>query len=104
MSRYADETTAREAGYIITHEPERQRFVLTGDGVELGEAHYSPVAGGGLDFDHTEVDPSLRGTGLSGLLVRHALADPSVYGKPIQASCWFVAGLLEKHPELAASR
>ena len=101
MARFTDETAAREAGYLITHEPERQRFVLTAQGVEVGEAHYSPLANGGFDFDHTVVDPSLRGTGLSALLVRHALADQTVYGKPLQASCWFVDGMLEKHPELA---
>lgn len=103
MARFTDETAAREAGYFITHEPERHRFVLTADGVQLGEAHYTPLPDGGLDFDHTVVDPSLRGSGLSGLLVRHALADESVYGKKIQASCWFVAGMLEKNPELAAT-
>lgn len=104
MARFTDETAAREAGYTFIHEPERQRFVVTGNGVELGEAHYTPLADGALDFDHTVVDPSLRGSGLSGLLVRHALADETVFGKPIKASCWFVAGLLNKNPELAASR
>lgn len=117
MARFTDETAAREAGFTFTHEPERHRFVLAGPPagadsadnsgastapVELGEAHYTPLPSGALDFDHTLVDPSMRGTGLSGLLVEHALADESVYGKPIQASCWFVAGMLKKHPELAA--
>ena len=101
MARFTDEQAAREAGFLIEHEPERHRFVLTADGVEMGAAHYTPLSSGGLDFDHTVVDVSLRGTGLSQLLVRHALTDPNVYGKPIQASCWFVAVMLKKHPELA---
>lgn len=103
MARFTDEAAANKAGYGISHEPEHNRFVLTFDGAQLGEAHYTQLANGGFDFDHTEVDPSLRGTGLSDLLARHALTHETVFGQPITASCWFVAGLLEKHPELAAS-
>lgn len=101
MARFTNETAAREAGYLVEHEPERQRFVITTAGAVVGEAHYTLLPDGVIDFDHTVVIPSLRGTGLSGLLVRHALADDIVTGRKIRASCWFVAGLLEKHPELA---
>lgn len=113
MTRYLDAEQAAADGYRIVHEPERQRFVLLQSAPDagtadrtLGEAHYrllgDEAAGtAGIDFDHTYVDPSLRGTGLSGVLARHALTDEIVRGRRVAASCWFIAGYLEKHPELA---
>ena len=55
-----------------------------------------------LAFDHTVVDPGLRGTGLSGLLAEHALTDDIVKGRKIQASCWYIEGYLERNPHLAS--
>lgn len=102
MGKYADEAAAAADDYRFVHQPDRHRFVLVHQGEsghhELGEAHYTLIGEEGIDFDHTEVDPSLRGTGLSGLLVRHALADPVVAGRELRASCWFVAGMLEEDP------
>ncbi|MBK0418944.1 N-acetyltransferase [Leucobacter sp. CSA1] len=104
MSRYVDEAQAAADGFRIEHEPERSRFAVVqdrGDGRRvLGEAHYTLLGDAAIDFDHTEVTPDLRGTGLSGLLVQHALTDPVVRGRRIEASCWFASGYLDRHPEL----
>lgn len=100
MSRYLDEAAATRDGYRITHEPDAHRFSLTHDGRELGEVHYRLLGDTGIDFNHTVVDPELRGTGLAGVLAQHALTSELVRGRHIQASCWFIAGYLEKHPEL----
>jgi len=103
MARYPDEASAEADGFTIEHEPERSRFVLKQAGRELGEAHYSLFegpAGPAIDFDHTVVDPELRGTGLSGLLAHRAVTDEVVHGRSVAASCWFIEGYLAKHPEL----
>lgn len=107
MARFDSEAAAEAAGLHIVHEPERHRFVVydrTGDEPQLrGEARYSLLGDTGIDFDGTVVDPALRGTGVAGLLVRHALSSSIVEGREIIASCWYVAGFLQRHPEYSGS-
>ncbi|MBP6686064.1 MAG: N-acetyltransferase [Leucobacter sp.] len=104
MARYLTEQDAAAAGMTITHEPEAQRFAIyqagEGDRTLVGEAHYSFPREGVVDFDHTVVDDSLRGTGLSGLLARRAVTSEVARANTVQASCWFIEGYLAKHPEL----
>lgn len=104
MARFLDEAQAAAAGFHIVHEPDVSRYaVYQGTGAErqlVGEAHYSLRGDTAIDFDHTVVHPSLRGTGLAALLARRALTGDQVQGRQIQASCWFIAGFLERHPEL----
>lgn len=106
MARYLNEEQAISAGFRIEHEAEKHRFVVVqtqdvSEATTVGEAHYTLLGESGIDFDHTLVDPSLRGTGLAGLLAQRALTDEVVRGRKIQASCWFIAEYLEKHPHLA---
>lgn len=107
MARFLDEAQAADAGFHIMHEPEASRYaVYQGAGAErqlVGEAHYSLRGESSIDFDHTVVHPSLRGTGLAALLARRALTGDQVRGRQIEASCWFIAGFLERHPELRTS-
>lgn len=100
MTRYLDAESAAADGFTVEHERDRHRFVLAQQGRELGEAHYTLLGDDGIDFDHTVVDPEMRGTGLSGVLAQRALTDEIVRGRTIRASCWFIDGYLEKHPEL----
>ncbi|KAM9866540.1 hypothetical protein ACIFOC_00745 [Leucobacter aridicollis] len=104
MARYLTEADAAQAGITITHEPAAQRFAIYREGnggAELvGEAHYSFPREGVVDFDHTVVDESLRGTGLSGLLAHRAVTSDIAQAHTVQASCWFIEGYLAKHPEL----
>lgn len=104
MARYLTEEDAAAAGIEIIHETEAQRFALyraTDSGSELvGEAHYSFPREGVVDFDHTVVDDSLRGTGLSGILAHRAVTSEIARANTVQASCWFIEGYLAKHPEL----
>lgn len=110
MVRYTDDAQAQADGFRIEHEPDRSRFVLlqaaNGEGSAssssnvVGEAHYSLIGEHGIDFDHTVVNVALRGTGLSSLLAARALTDEVVKGRKIQASCWYIDGYLERHPEL----
>lgn len=107
MARYLNEEQAAADGFLIAHEPESARFALYRTGASahelLGEAHYSLRGDTVIDFDHTEVHPSLRGTGLAALLARRALTSEITHGRRTEASCWFIAGYLDKHPELRSS-
>ena len=105
MAKYADEHQAAADGFRIVHEPEASRYAVylgEGDATTLvGEAHYSLLGDDTIDFDHTVITPALRGTGLSGLLARHALTGDAPRGRKIRASCWYIAEYLGRHPELA---
>lgn len=104
MANYTDEAQAAADGFRIVHESDAQRYVVLeagemGDRL-VGEAHYTLIGGTGINFDHTVVLPELRGTGLSGLLAHHALTGDAVGERRIVASCSFIEGYLERHPEL----
>jgi uncharacterized protein len=101
MSRYQNEAEAAADGFTIVHEPERARYAVYAEGDRLvGEAHYSLLGDGEIDFDHTVVAPELRGSGISGLLAHRAVTGDAVGTRRVRASCWFIAGYLERHPEL----
>ena len=59
---------------------------------ELGE--------GSITFVHTVVDDAFEGRGLGGKLAKGALTDAKDRGLRIEATCTFIAGYLERHPEL----
>lgn len=93
--RYTDIAAAKAAGFDFVHEPEQSRFALhSPDGVQ-GVAEYT-VRGDVIDFDHTEVDPSLRGTGIAELLGNYALRSDFANQYTLAASCRFIVGLAEK--------
>lgn len=100
MVRYLTDDDAAGDGFQIVHEPQLQRFALIKNAQVIGEAHYSLLGETGINFDHTVVAPSYRGTGLSRLLAHRAVTDEIVRGRKIAASCWFIEGFLAKHPEL----
>lgn len=111
MSRYVDAAQAEADGFRIVHEPELSRFAILREGpvdapagdAAVGVAHYTLLGDDVIDFDHTVVDPSLRGTGLSGLLAHHALrrdVDDVIGERKVRASCWFIAHYLTDHPEV----
>lgn len=103
MARYLTEAAAAEDGYEIVHDEANSRFVITREGEEFGEAHYSLLGEEAINFDHTVVHPQLRGTGLSGLLAHRAVTDAVTEGRRKVASCSFIAGYLQKYPELAGN-
>ena len=55
---------------------------------------------GVVDIDHTFVDPSLRGQGIAGTLMRHAVDAIRSSGRRVVAapSCSYAAAWFEKHP------
>lgn len=82
--------------YKVIHEPEQQRFIVhTAGGQSLLSYRLSDSA---IDFDHTFVCPSDRGSKVGVSLVQAGVTWARAQGFAIQASCWYVARYLEKHP------
>lgn len=100
MAGYSTEEEARADGFILSHEPEQDRFALKLDDRVVGTAHYTLRGDTVIDFDGTRVAPELRGRGLAGLLAHRALSDDVRVGRDVKTSCWFMEGYLERHPEL----
>ena len=82
----------------ITHEPDRSRYELRVDEEPVGIADYV-VRDGRVALSHTEILPTHRGRGLAARLVRYALDDVRRSGRPVVASCWYVADFIDEHPE-----
>ncbi|HUH52813.1 MAG TPA: GNAT family N-acetyltransferase [Microbacteriaceae bacterium] len=102
MAKYLTHQEANEAGFSFTHREDESRFVLTKDEKVLGFARYTADSNQNIDFDSTFVDPKLRESGLAGLLVQTAVGSDIVKNRNVKASCWFVEGILSKHPEYLA--
>jgi len=72
------------------------------EGDELaGEAHYT-LTGREATFDHTLVPTRFEGRGVASRLVRYAMDDIRSAGEwHVRATCWYVDGWLQRHPEYA---
>lgn len=84
----------------ITHEPrgDKGRYHLFVDGAEAGELDYR-MDGDVRVFVHTGVRDEFEGQGLAGKLAKHVLDDARAAGIRIGATCPYVRGYLERHPE-----
>lgn len=85
-----------EAEAEIVHDAERSRYELRLGGEVAAFADYRR-AGRELSFTHTVTVPALRGRGLAGRLVEHALAEAQRSGDAVLPYCWFVGEYIEKH-------
>lgn len=102
MARYLNDQDAQADGYKVEHREAESRFVVRREEEVVGYAHYTILPNGTINFDGTVIDESLRGTGLAKMLMERALSDEIVKDRQVAASCWFVAGYLDKHPEVLA--
>lgn len=86
----------------VQHLPDRKRFELQ----IAGDTAYMEYLQQGetLVLTHTFVPPSLRGKGLAGILVRHALDFARNSGKNVDPQCSYAAAFLNQHPEFADLR
>ncbi|WP_210508188.1 GNAT family N-acetyltransferase [Naasia sp. SYSU D00057] len=83
----------------VRHEPEQSRYVFERDGERLGLTNYR-VTGSGVHITHTEIDPSLRGQGLGGIMVRGVLDDlRSRTEDRVVPICPFVDRWIDLHPD-----
>ena len=85
----------------VTHDQDRNRFVISLDGQEAGFAEYEPSVdsrGNQIrDFNHTVVEPEFRGKGLSKPLISHALDITRADGLQVRATCSAVKGFIDKN-------
>ncbi|WP_300424550.1 GNAT family N-acetyltransferase [uncultured Thalassolituus sp.] len=79
---------------MTEHQPENQRFILEQDGYTC-VLDYT-LQGDRINFTHTYVPFRLRGKGLAEILVRDALAWADQQGLKKEASCWYVANILNE--------
>ena len=84
----------------VRHNHALRRYELWVDGTWAGGAEYDD-SGSDLVFFHTEVLPSLRGTGLGRQLVRTALDDVRGNGRSVVPRCSFVARFIGDNPGYA---
>ena len=85
----------------VIHEPERDRFTVTADGVAAGFAQYRERPGV-VSFVHTEIDPVQQGKGLASRLIAYALEDARDRELAVLPHCSFVREYLSEHPEFTA--
>ncbi|MBF6355649.1 N-acetyltransferase [Nocardia higoensis] len=93
MSVQAKETT-------VTRNGDKSRYEIFYGGELAGFAEYEEN-GDRADFFHTEIDDAFGGKGLGGALAKGALDDAIARGKRIVATCSFIRGYVDKHPEYA---
>lgn len=92
--------SADDSEPTVRNDPAADRYeIVEGDRV-LGIAAYHH-RGSTLVFTHTEVDPDSGHSGLGSTLVRAALDEVRSQGRTIVASCPFVSGWIERHPDYA---
>lgn len=84
---------------VVTHEPDRHRYVIQVDGRQAGLEAYVDH-GKQRIFYHTEVDEAFAGRGLAGTLVAHALADTRNAGLRIVPVCPYVKKWLGSHHDV----
>jgi NAD+ kinase len=89
---------AADATVVDSFEQSRYEIVLGGE--VAGVLHYRRHDGQ-VELAHTEIDPAFEGRGLAGRLASAALQDARVRATPVQVTCPFVTGYLERHPEYA---
>ncbi len=85
--------------YVI----ENSRITLKGeDGKALAEIIFPRLSENAIAITHTFVDPSLRGQGIAGELVKLVVAKAQKEGLKIKPVCSFAGAYFEEHPELNA--
>lgn len=83
---------------LITNEPgkPRGRFVAYSDGVEVGEMSYTFVDDRSLAFDHTFVDPSMRGQNVARKLYDQAKLFCEVFDFTMVPVCSYVVAQMQR--------
>ncbi|WP_422117221.1 GNAT family N-acetyltransferase [Brachybacterium sp. UNK5269] len=103
------ETSAGPGAVRLVHDDDRDRFEAW-DGaavvavLQYGDDETEPDGGAVppvRDLRSTVVAPDRSGRGIGSALVRFALDDARERGLRIRATCWFVRGWIERHPDYA---
>ena len=88
-------------GTQVTNNVERNRFeIRVEDGRLAGFTEYA-ARDGARDFVHTVVKDEFEGQGIGSKLARAALDETRADGLRVVASCPFIKGWIDKHPDYA---
>jgi predicted GNAT family acetyltransferase len=93
----ASNPPADATGFVITDNPAAHRFETVIDG-HAAVAIYR-LEEGSIRFVHTLVPEELRGRGIAGALVLHALADVRARGLLVTPQCPVFAAYMRGHAE-----
>ena len=88
------------------------RYVVCDDAIQyvddqgtvLAEVTFPACAEGVVDINHTFVDPSLRGQGIAGELMRRTVKALQERNLHAHTSCSYAATWFDRHPEHAGLR
>ncbi|RUL95158.1 N-acetyltransferase [Verrucosispora sp. FIM060022] len=85
---------------VVTDVPEAKRYEarLDGESEVAGIAEYIRTAEL-VAFVHTEVSPKYEGRGVGAALARAALDEARAANLRVLATCPFIAGWIDRHPE-----
>lgn len=81
----------------VRDHPEECRYEVY-DGRRLAGFAAYRLSEGRISFEHTEVDPELKGKGLAKQLVTEALNDAGRRGLAVLPKCPYVRKVIAKHP------
>jgi predicted GNAT family acetyltransferase len=81
-------------------EPSSGAFLLERDGAQIGELFYTYDDPQQITIEHTEVDESLRGSGLGVKLVEAAIEWARGSKKRVRATCPFARRVLRRRQDL----
>lgn len=92
---------AAQATPPITHERDGDSgaFVMLRDGRRVGELLYATRGPGVVAVNHTEVDPSLRGSGAAKRLVEAVVAWARAENVKLVPRCSYVRAVLARTPD-----
>jgi predicted GNAT family acetyltransferase len=85
----------------VQHDEQNHRFEAEVDGQTL-YLDYRRLDRETLDYESTFVPDDLRGRGLAGELVTHALDWAKDHDYQVVATCPYVQSFIDKHPEYKA--
>lgn len=76
-----------------------QVLYLDEQGEKKAEVTFPQIDEETVDLDHTFVDPSMRGTGLAGKLMKEAAEEIQAQGKKAVLTCSYAVQWFERHAE-----
>ncbi len=86
----------------IQHEETESKgsYFVEVEGKKVGEMTYSKAGTDRIIIDHTEIDDSMRGTGLGKKMVKRAVADARKKKISIVPLCPFARSVFDKNEDL----
>ncbi len=98
MSEIAKNEEAAQHEILHEEGSSKGRYAIRLEGHEA-EMTYSRAGERLIIIDHTSVPDALRGRGLAGALVHHAVEEARAAGRMIMPLCPFAKAQFDRHPE-----